>query len=61
MSEEIFIKNGILVTLDKSRRIIENGAVVIRNDKIIAVGKTEDLAKDHGNAATVIDAKNKAI
>ncbi|MCK5403410.1 amidohydrolase, partial [Candidatus Bathyarchaeota archaeon] len=29
--------------------------------KIVAVGNTEDLKKDHSNADVVIDAKNKAI
>ena len=61
MTDTIFVKNGLIITLNNKREIIENGAVAIKNDKIVAVGNTEDLKKDHSNADVVIDAKNKAI
>jgi len=43
--EKILIKNGIILTMDPSQRIIEDGAVAIENSKIVAVGKTQDVEK----------------
>jgi 5-methylthioadenosine/S-adenosylhomocysteine deaminase len=60
MTNKILIKNGIIVTMDPARRIIEDGAVAIENDRIVAIGKTHDLEnvlKD----PEVIDASHKAI
>lgn len=60
MDDKILLKNGLLVTMDRSRRIIEDGAVVIQGNKIVDVGKTADLEKEHKDTR-IIDAKNKAI
>ena len=40
---------------------IENGAVAVEGQDIIAVGKTHDLDKKHKNSETIIDARGKAI
>jgi 5-methylthioadenosine/S-adenosylhomocysteine deaminase len=61
MTATIFVKNGLLITVNKKREIIKDGAVAIKDDKILAVGKTEDLNKEYGNADFILDAKNKAI
>ena len=37
---DILIVNGIVVTLDGERRVIEDGAVAITADRITAVGTT---------------------
>jgi len=60
LTNKILIKNGILVTMDPLQRIIENGAVAIENDKIVAVGKTEEVEKVLQDPE-VIDAKHQAI
>lgn len=56
----ILIKNGIVVTMDQHRRIIENGAVAIRGDHIAAVGGTDEpslkITADH-----TIDATDKIV
>ena len=57
---DIIITNGIVVTMDEDRRVIENGAVAIENDRIVAVGTTEEVTAAH-QAGTVIDAKNKIV
>ncbi len=41
--------------------MIEDGAVAIEGNSIVAVGKTEDLAKEYGGAGRVFDAKGKAV
>jgi 5-methylthioadenosine/S-adenosylhomocysteine deaminase len=35
---DILITNGIVVTMDPERRVIEDGAVAIEKDRIVAVG-----------------------
>ncbi len=57
---DILIVNGIVVTLDGERRVIEDGAVAITGDKITAVGATADVIASHA-APTVIDAKGKVV
>ena len=42
---DIIITNGIVVTMDEDRRVIENGAVAIEKDRIVAVGHDR---RDHG-------------
>ncbi len=41
--------------------IIKNGAVAIKNGKIVFVGKSNDLSKANIKAKTVIDAKGKVV
>ncbi len=46
--------------MDKDRRVIENGAVAIRGDKIIAVGTRAEISRRY-RATRTIDATGKAI
>jgi len=39
----ITVLNGLIVTMDGERRIIEDGAVHIEGDKIVAVGSTREV------------------
>ena len=57
---DIIITNGIVVTMDPQRRVIENGAVAIEKDRIVAVGTTDEITAAY-QAATIIDAKNKIV
>jgi len=60
MSETILIRNGIIVTMDPQRRVIEEGAIVTKDGRISAVGKTDEVSKEMRVDKT-IDAKNKII
>ncbi|MGW4028873.1 amidohydrolase family protein [Streptomyces sp. NPDC004838] len=40
---DTLIVNTLVVTMDDSRRVISDGAVAIRDDRIVAVGKTADV------------------
>ncbi|MFI6288385.1 amidohydrolase family protein [Streptomyces sp. NPDC051018] len=40
---DTLIVNTLVVTMDDSRRVISDGAVAIRDDKIVAVGKTDEV------------------
>ena len=44
---DIIITNGIVVTMDPQRRVIENGAVAIEKDRIVAIGTTEEILAAH--------------
>lgn len=54
------IGNGRVLTQDDNNPYIENGAVVIENDKILAVGNFEELKSTYPNAE-FIDAKEGVI
>ncbi len=56
----LLIKNGLIITMDSERRIIENGAVVTENDRIIDIGKTSDISKKH-QPEFVLDAHNEIV
>ena len=57
---EFIIGKGIVVTLGKKNRIIHNGAVYIKEDKIVDVGKTEELILKY-KKLKFIDASGKII
>jgi len=57
---DIIITHGIVVTMDPQRRVIEDGAVAIEKDRIVAVGTTEEVLAQH-RAPTEIDASRKIV
>jgi 5-methylthioadenosine/S-adenosylhomocysteine deaminase len=57
---DLIVRGGTVVTVDSSDRVIANGAVAIRADRIVAVDTTDAiLAKYEG--AKEIDATGKAV
>jgi len=56
----LLIKNGVLVTMDKQRRILEGHSVAIENDRIVEIGKTEDMERRH-KTAEVLDASGRIV
>jgi 5-methylthioadenosine/S-adenosylhomocysteine deaminase len=57
---DIIIISGLVVTMDPQRQVIENGAVAIEKDRIVAVGTTEEVLAAH-QAPTMIDASHKIV
>ncbi len=57
---ETLIDGGTVVTVDQSRRVIDNGAVLIRDGTIAAVGTASTLRDEH-DVATVIDAEGALV
>jgi 5-methylthioadenosine/S-adenosylhomocysteine deaminase len=57
---ELRIDHGTVLTMNPAREIIKDGSVVISDDRIVAVGKTADLASRYPNAR-VIDATHKVV
>ncbi len=54
----LLIRNGTVVTLGENNRVIEDGAVLIENDRIKKVGKSRDFG---GSYDAVINAANKVV
>ncbi|MGC8878114.1 MAG: imidazolonepropionase-like domain-containing protein [Anaerolineae bacterium] len=47
------LTHGVVVTMDASNRVIPDGAVAIRGDRIAAVGTTADLEQHVATAQTM--------
>ena len=57
---DILIKDGIVITMDAQRRIFERGSVAISGDKIVAVGKSNEINEKY-KADKVFDARKKIV
>jgi 5-methylthioadenosine/S-adenosylhomocysteine deaminase len=57
---DIIIKNGYVVTMDEKLTELDNGAVAIKDNLIVAIGKTEDILSRY-KSVTTIDASNKIV
>lgn len=57
---DILITGGTVVTMDSARRIIDDGAVAIVRDRIVAVGPAATLTARYA-AHEVIDARRKIV
>ncbi len=57
---DIIIRDGVVITMDPQRRVIENGAVAIEADRIVDVDSAAAVVARH-SAAKVISAKNMAV
>ena len=56
----LIITNGIVVTVDGSRRVLNPGAVAINNNEIVGVDTPQAIAQRF-KAATTIDATGKVV
>ncbi|ODA24030.1 amidohydrolase [Photobacterium damselae] len=55
----LIIKNGQILTMDKNKKVIENGIIVTDHDKIIAIGEESLLSKYQSEHT--IDAKDGIV
>ena len=58
--EDLLVTGGTVVTMDAQRRVIEDGAVAIRGDSILAVGPRAEI-ENRFEAAQTIDAHGALI
>ena len=56
----LLLLHGTVVTVDKTRRIIEDGAVAIENDRIVDIGTSQELAPRHTDK-NAIDCRGKML
>ena len=57
---DILIAGGSVITMDGKRRVIEDGAVAIKGDRIVDVGPSKELRAKYG-AERLIEAKHKVV
>jgi 5-methylthioadenosine/S-adenosylhomocysteine deaminase len=57
---DLLVAGGTVVTMDGSRTIVDDGAIVVKGDTIIAVGPRGDLETKY-DAAQTIDAKGTLV
>lgn len=57
---DIIIRGGTVVTMDGTSHVIENGAVAVKAERIVAVGATSEIVA-HYTAARTIDAAGKVV
>lgn len=60
MQVDYLFKHGTVITMDRERRIIEDGAVAVKDNRIADVGTTKDLEAKY-QAKEVIDASKRFI
>lgn len=58
---EVFIKHGIIVTVDDNDSIYEDGALLIRGNRIADIGDTQELMERYPSVETVVDASHQAV
>ncbi len=59
-SVDLIIRGGTVVTMDGSRRVIDNGGVAIKTGLIVDVGKSADIAGKYA-AREIVDAGGKVV
>src|SRR5262245_2054874 len=57
---DLIIRGGTVVTMDGSRRVIENGGVAIKGGRIVAVDDTADIDRQYAGRE-VINAAGKVV
>jgi 5-methylthioadenosine/S-adenosylhomocysteine deaminase len=50
---EFLVTGGVVVTMDAQRRVIEDGAVAVSGDKIVAVGPRTELTQRYASFKTI--------
>lgn len=60
MDADIIISGGVIVTVDEQRNVIDEGAIVINDNCIIAVGASAKI-NEKFNAKRIIDATDKIV
>jgi len=59
-STDLLISGGTVVTMDAQRRILEDGAVLVRGTEILAVGSTKELEARYPGARR-LDARGRIV
>ncbi len=57
---DLLVVGGTVVTMDSAKRVIEDGAVAVTGDEIVAVGKREEINSRY-DAAHTIEARSRII
>ena len=59
-SADLLVTHGVLLTLDRERRIFADGAIAVQGDRILAVGQSADLEREYA-PHLLIDARGCVV
>jgi len=57
---DLVVAGGTVVTMDSAKRVIEDGAVAVRGDEIIAIGQRDEIAARY-DSTRIIDAHGRIV
>jgi len=57
---DLVVRGGVVVTMDGAARVIENGAVAIRADRVVGVGAGAEISRQF-TATRTLDASGKVV
>ena len=57
---DLVVAGGTVVTMDSAKRVIEDGAVAVRGDEIIAIGQRDEIAARY-DSTRIIDARGRIV
>jgi 5-methylthioadenosine/S-adenosylhomocysteine deaminase len=60
-ANSLLIENCTLVTNDPARRIIRGCSLAVEEDKIVKIGRSEDLRADYSNSEIKLDGRGKIV
>lgn len=60
LTENLVVKHGIVISLDEKDRIFRDGAVIVKDGRILEVNKTSRIEKKY-KADEVINARGKVV
>ena len=58
---DVLVTGGAVITMDPSNRVIEDGAVAIKGDRIVDVGSTAEVRQRIAGARRTLDAQRHAV
>lgn len=58
---DMLLKNAVIVTVDRDRRILFHGAMAVKGDRIEEVGASEELTAKYNDGRRVVDCEGKII
>ncbi|GAA0238338.1 amidohydrolase family protein [Metaclostridioides mangenotii] len=58
---DILIKNAIIVTVNKNREVLFDGAIAIKDDRILDIGNSKDLELKYTEVKKVVGGNGKVI
>ena len=58
---DLLLKNAMIVTVNKDRDVIFDGAMAVSDKRILAIGKTKDLEQQYADAKKTVDCDGKII
>lgn len=58
---DLILKNAVIVTVNKDKDVLFDGAMAVNDGKIEAVGKTDDIISKYPDAKKVMDLEGKVV